>query len=121
MSQPAHWWGEDLELGATGDLRLVRATEEGQQRVVRRLMTAARELLFHLDYGAGVPAWVGQPMRLSEIRSLIESQLYLEAVVSDDPRPTIQLFPRADGTLYCSIKYQDAVTAVTEVLSFEVT
>lgn len=120
MAQPSHWWGEDLQIGAQGDLRVVRGTTEGQQRVLRRLMTATRELLFHLDYGAGVPQWVGQPMRLAEISSLIRSQLYLEAVVSDNPRPVVKLIPRNDGTLFASIKYEDAVTAETEVLTFEV-
>jgi hypothetical protein len=116
--QPRHFWGEDLELGPTNDLRRVSGTEEGQQRVLRRLLTAPGELVFHPEYGAGLPAYVGALRDLAKIEGLIVSQMLLEATVADDPPPTVKLSPRPDG-LFCHIQWADAVTRETQLLAFD--
>lgn len=117
--QVDHYWGEDLTLGPTGDLSRAGGTIEGQQRVLRRLLTPARDLVFHPEYGGGLPSWVGETLRLDEIESLIVSQIHEEAVVADDPRPEITLRPSFDS-LFARIKYVDAITGQSEILSFNV-
>lgn len=113
-----HLWGEDLELGPTNDVRVVKGTEQGQQRVLRRLLTAPGEMVFHPEYGAGLPAWIGETRDVQKIEGLIVSQMLLEARVAASPRPVVQLVPRADS-LFCRITYVDAVSRETQVLAFD--
>lgn len=117
--QPYHYWGHDLVLSSTGDLARAEGTEEGQQRVLRRLLTRSRELVFHPDYGAGLPSFVGEVGKLAEIESLLIAQIHEEATVADDPPPAITLSPRPEK-LSVRIQYSDAVTGQSEILSFSV-
>lgn len=115
--QPYHYWGEDLQLGATNDLRGVEGVEEGTQALLRRLLTAPGELLFHPEYGAGLPARVGSLLNLPEIEGLVLAQLRLEARVASDPTPKVKLVPKVDS-LFVSIQYVDAPTGQSQILEF---
>jgi hypothetical protein len=50
--------------------------------VLRRLLTNPGSYIWHLEYRAGLPQYLGQPAVLSAINSLIISQMFLE-----DTRP----------------------------------
>jgi hypothetical protein len=65
-------WDEDLDgEKPTGSVTPSSATVEGEQRVLRRLLTNPGSYIWHLEYGAGLPQHVGQPEVLSAINSLM--------------------------------------------------
>lgn len=117
MADLYHYWSDDLQQAATGDLRSVTGLEESEQRVIRRLMTAPGELVFHPTYGAGLPAYVGDTMNLFEIESLIISQMALERSVASTPAPKITLTP-GPNTLFVQIQYTESSTTKVRILSF---
>ena len=49
----SHYWGGDLSVSPSGDFATVDGQELGVQRIVRRLMTAPGELVYHPKYGGG--------------------------------------------------------------------
>src|SRR5260370_37518584 len=75
MSDLFQWWHQALTILPNGDLMVCRgieptgsltpssATVEGEQRVLRRLLTSPGSYIWHLEYGAGLPAYVGQPVQ----------------------------------------------------------
>lgn len=84
-------WGGDFSPSATGGLVLVDGDALGQQRIIRRLLSAVRSYIFHLDYGAGIPQRIGNPERVNLVAGIVRSQIGLEQSV--DPRypPTISV------------------------------
>src|SRR5258708_16619680 len=68
------WWHQDLTILPNGDLMVCRGIEptgsltpssttvEGEQRVLRRLLTSPGSYIWHLEYGARLPQNVGQPV-----------------------------------------------------------
>lgn len=120
MSDMNHYWGDDLQITDIGDLSLADGVTRGRQRVLRRLLTAVRGYIWHLDYGAGVPQHIGRTIDLPEITGLIKGQMAQEAAVSQIPAPTITLRATTDG-LYCQIRYLDSPSQTLQDLSFEVT
>ena len=117
-----HFWGGDLAPSVTGDLLTCSATVRGQQRVLRRLLTNPGDYIFQPDYGAGLPAWVGQPMDVGKIMALIRSQILLEESVAKVPAPeiTVRQNPTDLTGLAVRIAYNDAATNTPTVLSFNV-
>ena len=71
MSDLNHFYGGDLSLSATGDILKVDGSTQGQQRVLRRLLTnpalmdssgkvtVVGDYIWHPTYGAGLPRMVG--------------------------------------------------------------
>ncbi len=117
-----HEWGNDLILSSSGDLQPVNGSAKGEQRVLRRLLTAIGGYLWHTDYGAGVPAYVGQPISqdlFEKIKSTIKSQIFLEEAVSQNPQPNIFIQTIQAG-IYCQINYTDAPTKIPVVLTFDI-
>ena len=116
-----HEWGGDLSAGPTGDLALASGTFVGQQRVLRRLMTNLGEYIWQLGYGAGLAQFLGHPADPLQIRAVIRSQVFKEPVVSRTPEPTIavQIDP-ASGSVYVDLRYVDASSGETQVLTFSV-
>jgi phage baseplate assembly protein W len=119
----SHQWASDLSIGPTGDLALVSGSILGQQRVLRRLMTNPGDYIWQLGYGAGLGQFIGQPTNASQIQAVIRSQIFKEAAVARTPEPVISV--QADptsgaGTVYVQIRYVDAATGQTQVLSFSV-
>lgn len=119
MPDIAHWYGDDLQLSPSGDLAVVDGIELGNQRIVRRLMTAVEGYLWHLDYGAGIPQRIGDTLDTSEIEALVTSQIFLEASVSRVHQPTIKVEPTPGG-VFVSITYTIARTQLQTSIEFDV-
>ena len=110
-------------IGATGDIGTVAGPLLGQQRVLRRLLTNPGDYIWQLDYGAGLARFIGQPINPLQIRAVIRSQIFKEATVARQPEPLIdvQVAPGgASGTVYVYIRYVDAESSQTQVISFSV-
>lgn len=123
MPDLSHQWGSDLMIGVTGDLATTTGPQLGQQRVLRRLLTNPGDYIWQLDFGAGLGRFIGQPANVLQIRALIRSQIFKEAAVARVPEPVIdvEVSPAgAVGTVYVHIRYVDAPSGETQVLSFSV-
>lgn len=123
MPDLSHQWGADLSVGPTGDLAVATGPALGQQRVLRRLLTNPGEYIWQLDYGAGLARFIGQPANPLQIQALIRSQIFKESTVARAPEPVIDVSVSpggAAGTVYVYIRYQDAGSGQTQVLSFSV-
>jgi hypothetical protein len=114
----SHEFGGDLVLGTTGDLQLVEPPVLTQQRVLRRLLTNAGDYIWHLDYGAGLPQFVGRPANILQIGAIIRSQIFSEAAVAAAPEPIIDVSSSAGGLVSVQLRYTDATTTQTQLLSF---
>lgn len=121
MQDLSHLWGADLTAGPTGDLASVSATQLGQQRVLRRLLTNPGDYIWQPDYGAGLARRIGSPVNAATLRGIIRSQIFKEAAVARTPEPVIDVVPAVDGSVYVHIRYVDAAGGGTQVLSFSVT
>jgi len=113
-------WGADLSVGPTGDLATVDGIDLATQRVIRRLLTNPGDLWFHPEYGAGLPALIGQAVPVAKITGLIRSQLFLEASVARDPDPVISVTPYPSGAFAVSITYWAASNGAPQLLAFTV-
>lgn len=120
MQDAALLWGGDLSAGPTGDLALVGGTALGQQRVLRRLLTNPGDYIWHLQYGAGLAHYVGQVANVAAIVATIRSQIFMESSVARLPEPVIEVQSAPDGSVYVYLRYVDATTGATQVLSFSV-
>lgn len=114
-------WGEDFDVDATGDLLLSDGDNEVRQRLERRLYTAVNGYVWHPEYGAGLPQKIGSVFSVYEIRSIVTSQIAMEASVA--PSPPVQITVNADpndaSIITIGILYWDAVTGAT--VSFSIT
>ena len=115
----SHLWHHDLELSAVGDLLTADGTALGQQRVLRRLLTNPGDYIWHPEYGAGLPRFVGDVIDVRKIRGVIRSQIFLEAAVARIPEPQIDLELIPNG-LSVSIRYVDAPSRTPVLLAFDI-
>jgi len=115
-----HQWGSDLMVGPTGDLASVAGALLGRQRVLRRLLTNPGDYIWQLGYGAGLAQFVGRPANALQIRAVIRSQIFQETAVARMPEPVVEVASDDTGAVYVDIRYVDAVTGETQVLSFSV-
>lgn len=120
MPDVFHQFGSDLVAGATGDIALATGTVEGQQRVLRRLLTNPGDYIWQPTYGAGLGQFVGQPVSPAQIRAVIRSQIFKEAAVARTPEPIVDVESDPGGTFYVHIRYSDATSGATQMLSFSV-
>lgn len=123
MPDLSHQWGSDLGTGPTGDLATASGSLLGQQRVLRRLLTAPGEYIWQPDYGAGLAQFIGQPADALRISAVVRSQIFKEPAVARAPEPIIDVESSpsgAVGTVYVHIRYVDAPTGETQILSFAV-
>lgn len=118
MSDAALLWGGDLGVSPVGDIATVGATELGQQRLLRRLLTNKGDYVWNLDYGGSLGQFVGVPVDVAQIRARIRSQIFLESAVARTPEPVVDVNAQLDGGVYVSIRYVDASTGSNRVLSF---
>ena len=114
----SHTVGFDLSFDATGDLQLTQGREKGQQRLLRRLLTDTGTYLFHLDYGAGLPAQVGEQMDRQRLQTLIRRQLSQEVGIAVQPAPEMTVVPARDG-VSVSLRYWEVATSQSVALSFQ--
>ena len=115
----AHWFGQDLNVAASGDLLTVDGVAKGTQRILRRLLTNPGDYIWHPDYGAGLASKIGQPFDAEACEALIKAQIYLEASVARSPQPVITVTEITNG-LSVSIQYTDNDTGQVVALSFPV-
>ena len=90
-----------------------------RQRLERRLFTAVQGYVWHPSYGAGLPQKVGSVLSVSQIQSIVASQLALEASVATSPPAQLTVTPQPGGLIFISILYYDAKTGVA--VSFSIT
>lgn len=121
MADLALEWNDDFQIDATGDLRVIDGDDEVRQRLERRLFTAVQGYVWHPDYGAGLPQKIGSVFTLSQIQSIVLSQIHLEASVAANPAPIIDINQSSNNPsiISISIKYWDAATGIS--VSFTIT
>ncbi|MDE2197911.1 MAG: hypothetical protein KGJ41_02725 [Rhodospirillales bacterium] len=113
-------FGADLLIGPTGDVAVVSGPLLGQQLVLRRLLTNPGDYIWAPTYGAGLAQFVGSPVSLAQIRAVIRGQIFKEAAVARSPEPVIDVRLDSMGTVYAHVRYSDASTGTTQVLSFSI-
>ena len=118
MADIFHSFGADLVASPTGDIAPATGAMLGQQRVLRRLLTNPADYIWQQGYGAGLAQFVGQPAATGRIRATIRSQIFKEAAVARTPEPVIDVSFDHAGTVYVHIRYADAATGQTQLLSF---
>lgn len=121
MPELQHTWGSDLTVDDTGDLATVDGTEEGQERILRRLLTNPQEYVWHQEYGAALARFLGQPMAASNIQAVVRSQIFKEQIVARNPAPVITVTGQPDNSVFVQIQYVDAKSGQQTILSFPVT
>ena len=114
-----HFVGNDVIASTTGDLQPVNGIQRGQQRILRRLLTNPGDYIFHTDYGAGLPAKIGDTANIQSIKALIRGQILLEEAVAKTPEPQIEVAAILGG-ISVTIRYADAESNTSAVLSFNV-
>jgi hypothetical protein len=119
MADIAHNWTGDLSASLTGDLATVDGITLGIQRILRRLMTAQGEYIFHPNYGAGIPQRIGQIRDDRVISAIIRSQIFLEDAVARSPAPVIKVSGFLNG-ISVSMKYTDAFAQKSVAISFPI-
>ena len=114
-------WQGDFQLSATGDLLVIDGDVETRQRLERRLFTAVQGYIWHLQYGAGLPQKIGGTLSVADIKSVVNSQIGLEATVAPNPPPFISVAadPNNRGNVQIAIKYFDQ--NVGQTISFSIT
>ncbi len=107
-------------VGSTGDLATVSGTVLGTQRVLRRLLTNPGDYIWQPAYGAGLARFVGEPANVLQVRAVIRAQIFQETAVARTPEPVIAVTSDDSGAVYVDIRYVDADSGQTEVLTFSV-
>ncbi len=120
MADLAHVVGEDLQLAGTGDLAVVTADLETQQRVLHRLLTGAATYIWQLSYGAGLPGLIGTVASQQQITAIIKAQMAYEATVSATPEPQVVLSVSSPGVVLATITYTDAVSGNSQILTLPI-
>jgi hypothetical protein len=115
----AHWFGQDLNVAASGDLLTVDGTLKGQQRVLRRLLTNPGDYIDEPTYGGGLAQKIGEPFDAAGDEALVRSQIFLEPAVSRTPAPVVNVTEFGSG-FSVAIAYTDAATGSPVALSFNV-
>lgn len=111
-----HTFGADLTLSAVGGLAIASGTQHGQEKVTRRLLTNPGDDLMQPDYGAGLPASIGNPSSAARIRATILKQLRLERNVSQTIGPKVHVDLNASGVAAATVQYVDAGTGQNSIL-----
>lgn len=119
MSDLYNYIGDDLGVSNTGDLLIATGTVEGQQRVLRRLLTNTGAYIWHSSYGAGLPLEVGKTIDVKRVRALVRDQIFNEAIVARSPDPTILITTIQNG-ISARIQYVDANSKKPVTLSFNI-
>ncbi len=114
-----HNWTSDLSAAPDGDLATADGLKLGMQRVLRRLMTAQGEYIWHPDYGAGLPQRIGQVRDDRVIAAIIRAQIFKETCVARSPAPKISLASMPNG-LTVTIRYFDRFAQKSVTVTFPV-
>ena len=123
LNDLSHYIGGDLSPSGTGDMQTVSGILRGQQRILRRLLTNPGDYIFQLDYGAGLPQYIGQLADIPKITALIRGQILLEDSVAKTPAPVVKVSAingGVSGGFSVEILYTDASTGEQTSLNFNV-
>jgi hypothetical protein len=106
------YWGNDLQLGPTGDIAPAFRSDRTSQRIIRRLLTnpGGGDYPWEPGYGAGLPAKIGQNLDLGHLTALIVGQIALEPSVARNPAPQVTLTPFTGGVSITVLYYDLAGT-----------
>lgn len=117
MADLAHVIGQDLQLTPSGDLAVVTSIGETQQRVLHRLLTGSGSYIWHLSYGAGLPALVGSVVSQQQVNAIIVAQMAYEPSVAPLPEPnvTVQIGNLSDVSV--RITFTDATLKTLQTLN----
>ena len=107
-------WCGDLALGSSGGLETLTGPALTKQRLERRLLTNPGGYIWDLTYGAGLPAYVGQPVDVGAITAVVTSQAMLEAEVASVTSVTVT--QDALGNVVATLAYVDATGAPQTLL-----
>jgi hypothetical protein len=124
MNDIWHLWSSDLAVAPSGDIATASGPSITQQRLLRRLLTSPGEYIWQPDYGAGLAAFIGQPVDPRRIAAIVRGQIFKEAAVARTPEPVIDvaLAPGGGtGGVYLHIRYVDAGTGNSQSLSVPLT
>jgi phage baseplate assembly protein W len=117
----SHLIGTDIAItssvNATADLLNIVNPIEGQQRVLRRLLTNPGDYVWQPIYGAGLARFVGQPINNLTLSGTIRQQMKLERAVKQVPPPNVTLASQPTGVVVAGVQYIDADTNLTSALS----
>lgn len=120
MADVYHYFSGDLQLSSNGDLQTADSVQESQQRILRRLLTNPDDYIWHPEYGAGLPSWIGKTIDNNAMQSLIKTQMYLENSVVQIPQPQVD-FTSFFGGISALIKYVEKDSNLPTQLSFSAT
>jgi hypothetical protein len=112
-------WQADIYQTPSGDIATVDGTLLGTQRVIRRLLTPRYDLLFHPNYGLGIPRRIGATTNVRTLTGLARAQMFQEAAVAQDPPPQVKILGRPDGTDIISVTYTDVESGGAMQLTFD--
>ncbi|GJH22422.1 hypothetical protein CBA19CS22_37790 [Caballeronia novacaledonica] len=126
-----HYWGNDLNVSASGDLLLADFSDTTQQQILRALLTnpalsdragnplATADYSDHPTFGAGLPRRVGSTLNVQELRGVVRSVVLSFPQVARTPGPTIDVTPFNDGATI-NIQYVNSATGATDTLFFDI-
>jgi hypothetical protein len=105
-----HYWSGDLQQGATGDIAPAFRADRSSQRIIRRLMTnpGGGDYPWEPDYGAGLPAKIGDTLNIPYLTALIIGQMALEESVARDPAPQVTITQIQGGAAIQVIYYDQS-------------
>lgn len=119
----AHWYGNDLQRAPNGSLALALPLDNVTQRILRVLLTAAGDYIWHTGYGIGAGKYVGRglsPAILAQIKGRFQAQVVNDPDVGRNPPPTVAFDTRTPNVLGVTITYTYATTGQLQTLSFSV-
>lgn len=116
-----HVFGSDLVVAASGDLATASEPDFTRQRILRRFLTNPGDYIWHPDYGAGLPQFVGQPEQPLRIAAIVRRQIALEAGVATSPTPTVAVTYLPTGAVFVAITYSESATGLPQTLNHTVT
>lgn len=114
-------WRGDFMPDSTGGLRMIDGDEEVRQRLQRRLFTAVKGYVWHPEYGAGLPQKIGSLLSVEQIKSVVRSQLAMEASVAPFPPAVLSVgtAPNRPDMIVIGIQYYD--NKASRTVSFSIT
>ena len=120
----AHWYGNDLMRNARGGLLAAQGVDIATQRILRVLLTAAGDYIWHTGYGIGAGKYVGRglsPAVLTGIKAKFTAQVVNDPDVGRNPPPKVTFDTSTPNELGVTIQYTYAPTGQVQTLSFAVT
>lgn len=115
-------WNDDLVVSAQGDLLTKTNIDLLKERLIRRILTFRKAVIFHPEFGAGIPEFVHAAVSGSvydEIKHRIIDQVFAEEVVVRDPFPQIDFITTYNGVWVKIVVYTVDSNVIS--LGFEVT